>query len=235
MPATTTQPSVGEILRPDVLVCFAVREEAKFFLNTKPRLSRSLLTGMGQMNASAALEKRLGEIAKPSLVLSCGFAGGLNPTLRNEQIVFSADENEPLLRETLEKVGAIKVNFYCASRVATTSHEKRSLWHATGLDAVEMESEAIRDICRDRGIPSATLRVISDSAMEDLPLDFNTLMTPTQKIDYKKLSWTLIRSPLKLGELLAFQQKTHNSSKSMGEFLKRFFKNWPAPKPPTAK
>src|ERR1043166_2873675 len=92
--ASRSQPGVGEIVRPDVLVCFAVREEAKFFLNSKPRMARSLLTGMGQANASAALEKRLTEIPAPKLVLTCGFAGGLNPQFKNDQILFNADEED---------------------------------------------------------------------------------------------------------------------------------------------
>jgi nucleoside phosphorylase len=215
-------PKVGQIAHPEILVCFAVREEAKFFLNRKPRLSRALITGMGQANATAALEQRLSEIPVPKLVLTCGFAGGLNPVFKNDQILFQTDEDEFKLREALERCGATKANFYCTTRVAITSQEKRNLWHATGLDAVEMESESLREICRDRGIPSATVRAISDSAMEDLPLDFNTLMTPTQRINYAKLGWALVRAPMKLAELLAFQQKTQSASKALADFLRRF-------------
>ena len=54
---------------------------------------------------------------------------------------------------------------------------------------------------------------------EDLPLDFNTLMSPAQKIHYGKLSWALVRSPWKLAELLAFQQKTIDAAQSLGAFL----------------
>jgi hypothetical protein len=225
--ASTSQPGVGEITRPDVLVCFAVREEGKYFINAKPRMSRVLITGMGYANAASALEKRLGEIEKPRLVLTCGFTGGLNPQFKNDQVLFSADQEHPRLEENLQKAGGIKANFYSATRVAITSDEKRHLWHATGLDAIEMESEVIRDICRERGIPGATVRAISDSALEDLPLDFNTLMTPSQNIHYGKLAWALLRAPMKLAELLAFQQKTQSAAKSLAEFLRRFLKQSP--------
>lgn len=202
---------------PPLLVTFAVREEGKAF--TPPSGVRTLITGMGRDNAEYAFVHALTKIT-PRLVLTCGFAGALNPRLKNNDIVFQADESSPL-HDALQKAGASPVSFFCARRVAITTVEKQRLWRGTGMDVIEMESETIRDICQQRQIPSATVRVISDSAHEDLPLDFNTLMTPAQKIHYGKLSWALIRSPWKLAELLAFQQKTVDAAKALGDFLHR--------------
>jgi len=202
-----------------ILVTFAVKEEMKFFAG-RPGVRR-FITGMGRDNAerngSAALEQ-----IQPRLVVTCGYAGGLNPTLKNNEVIFHADSGTPLYSK-LEEMGATSVNFFCTRRVAITSEEKVRLWRGTGLDAVEMESESIRDLCRERNIPSATIRVISDSSEEDLPLDFNTLMTPTQKIHYGKLGWALLRSPLKLMDLLAFQQKTIDAAKALADYLNRLF------------
>ena len=201
----------------DILVTFAVKEEMKFFPGGQG--IRRYITGMGRDNAERAIETALAEI-RPRLVLTCGFAGGLNPVLKSNEIVFSAEEGSPLY-EALKQAGATPVSFFCARRVAITSEEKQRLWRGMGSDAVEMESESIRDYCRERDIPSATIRVISDTAHEDLPLDFNTLMSPAQKINYSKLTWALVRAPFKLAELLAFQQKTVDAAKSLGEFLSR--------------
>lgn len=198
-----------------ILVTFAVKEEMKFF-EGRPGVRR-FVTGMGRDNAELAITQALQEI-KPRLVLTCGYAGGLNPALQSNQVIFQADEGTPLF-EQLAAAGATPVNFFCARRVAITAEEKLRLWRSTGLDAVEMESETIRDFCREANVPNATVRVISDSANEDLPLDFNTLMSPAQKIHYGKLSWALVRSPWKLAELLAFQQKTVDASKALGAFL----------------
>ena len=200
-----------------ILVTFAVKEEQKFFKS--PEGVRVMLTGMGRDNAERAMDFVL-EKFTPRLVLSCGFAGGLNPLLENEDIVFQADEGT-VLYQKLEESGARPISFFCARRVAITSEEKQKLWRGTGLDAVEMESESIREICQEKNIPSATVRVISDSAHEDLPLDFNTLMTPAQKIHVGKLSWALVRSPWKLAELLAFQQKTVTSAKALSAYLRK--------------
>lgn len=213
----SNQGTGGARAKEPLLVCFAVKEEAKF-LRPPPGV-RVAVTGMGRSNATAVMEKVFGQIT-PGVVFTCGFAGGLNPRLKNDDIVFHADP-ELNLDERLLKAGGISSNFFCARRVAITVEEKQRLWRSTGLDAVEMESQAIREMCLERRIPSATIRVISDSAHEDLPLDFNTLMTPAQKINYGKLSWALVRSPMKLGQLLAFQQKTVSAAKALAQFLQK--------------
>lgn len=199
----------------DILITFAVKEEMKFFPGG-PGIRR-YITGMGRDNAERAIETAVEEI-RPRLVLTCGFAGGLNPILKSNEIIFGAEEGSGLY-ESLKQAGGTPVSFFCARRVAITSEEKQRLWRGMGSDAVEMESESIRDYCRERDIPSATIRVISDTAHEDLPLDFNTLMSPAQKINYSKLTWALVRAPFKLAELLAFQQKTVDAAKSLGAFL----------------
>ena len=159
-----------------ILVCFAVKEEAAPFRRKLPAGVETLVTGMGAAAAERAVQAKLAE--RPwSLVLTCGFAGGLNPALRPETVVFEADPDFPL-RQALLDTGAVAARFHCAARVAVTAAEKTALRAATGADAVEMESAIIRRLSRERGLPSATVRVISDAAYEELPLDFNALMKP---------------------------------------------------------
>jgi nucleoside phosphorylase len=207
--------SPGGSDRLPILITFAVKEEMKFFPGADG--VRRFVTGMGRDNAERNVSHAL-ETIRPRLVLTCGFAGGLNPRLKSAEVIFQADAGTDL-HTKIEQAGGTPVNFFCARRVAITIDEKLRLWRGTGLDAVEMESETIRELCQQREIPSATIRVVSDAADEDLPLDFNTLMSPAQKIHYGKLSWALVRSPWKLAELLAFQQKTIDAAQELGKFL----------------
>ena len=201
------------------LICFAVAEEARFFrafAAARPDLV-VLITGMGAQNSARSLRAAL-ERKRPEQVLTCGFAGGLDPALRSGDVIFDADADLPL-NAALLKAGARRVRFHCAERVLTTVAEKTQARHATGADAVEMESSVIRAACRAAGIPSATVRVISDAADEALPLDFNRLLTADQKIHFGRLALALIRSPGKIPALLRLQRRTRNAAGQLTRVL----------------
>ena len=201
------------------LVCFAVKEEAAPFLDfakKNPDIS-VLITGMGRKHAEQALLQSLPK-SLPSLVLTCGFAGALDPRLKIGDVVFDADP-ESRLAPTLQEAGAVPAKFHCATRVATTIAEKTELRKSTGADVVEMESQFIRNLCREKKIPSATLRVISDSALDDLPLDFNELMDADQTLSFSKLSLALVKSPGKIPQLMQLQKNTRFAAQKLADVL----------------
>jgi hypothetical protein len=178
----------------------------------------------------------------PDFVLSCGFAGGLNPDLKLGDVVFDteffpsrsrgdetqAEQNTEtphvVSYNKLVAAGAKPVKFFCTEHIATTVAEKKKLRAETGADAVEMESAAIHAICRERGIPCATVRVISDMANEDLPLDFNALAKPDKSLDYGKLVWTIARSPGKIGALLKLQKQTRFAAERLAHILEKLIR-----------
>ncbi len=201
-----------------ILVCFAVKEEAAVFRKTLAAARVDiLLTGMGKTNAAQSIRVALAA-NRPSLVITSGCAGGLNPQLVTGDVVFSADE-ETGLKPKLLALGAREGKFHFADRVATTAEEKWTLWHKTQADAVEMESQIIRDICREQKISSATIRVILDQAGEDLPLDFNALMTPDMKLNGGKLALTILKSPGKIAALLRLQKQAKLVATKLADVL----------------
>ena len=183
---------------------------------------RILLTGIGQRNAERAIRGALAQ-ELPKLVLTCGFAGGLNPELATGTVVFSSDDSS--LSTALQAAGARPVKFHCAEKIVAAAGEKRALWQSTGADAVEMESGVIRRICREHNIPGATVRVISDAADEDLPFDFNRLMDAGQNLSYCKLALALLKSPGKIGPLIKLQKQTLAAAEKLAEVLARIISN----------
>ena len=211
-------------MRAPVLVCFALKDEAKYFHVPKQSEDiRILLTGMGKKNAAASIRRELGRM-RPRLVISSGFAGGLNPELKLNAIAFDEDV-EAGLNDSLLKLGAKRARFHCAGRVAATAAEKLALRQSTGADAVEMESSIIRAICREEKIPSATIRVISDVAREDLPLDFNQLTTPDLQLSYARLAGTLLRHPGKIPQLMRFQKQAAAAAETLGVLLSKLLRD----------
>jgi adenosylhomocysteine nucleosidase len=228
------------------LICFALKEEAAPF--RKIAASKSgvaiLLTGIGRQNAEKSVREFLAggasvpasrsqdlspdqarlvrTLAPPSLVLTCGFAGGLNPNLKLGEVVFEIGNRKSEienLEERLLAAGAKPSKFFCADRIATTAAEKKKLRDETGADAVEMESAAIHAVCAERNIPCATVRVISDAASEDLPLDFNALAKPDKNLDYGKLFLAIAKSPGKIGALVKLQKQTRFAAEQLAEVL----------------
>jgi nucleoside phosphorylase len=210
-----------------------------------------LLTGIGRQNAEKSLREFLANPfrgahasgvpfsaarRKPSgatpeqaretralheLVLTCGFAGGLNPDLKLGEVVFEVQSPKSKVQSQLLAAGAKPAKFFCADRIATTVAEKKKLRDETGADAVEMESAAIYAVCREFGIPCATVRVISDTANEDLPLDFNALSKPDKNLDYGKLFLTIAKSPGKVGALMQLQKKTKFAAEQLAAVLSK--------------
>ena len=205
------------------LVCFALKEEAAPFHKIaahRPGIF-TVIVGIGRLNAEKSVRSFLAA-SSPELVLTCGFAGGLNPDLKLGDVVFEPAgpaTNNQKLTEALLNAGAKPVKIFCADRIATTVAEKKKLRDETGADAVEMESAAIYAVCAGQGIPCATVRVISDTAGEDLPLDFNALSKPDKNLDFGKLFLAIARSPGKIGALMELQRKTKFAAEQLAEVL----------------
>jgi nucleoside phosphorylase len=227
------------------LICFALKEEAAPFHRIAAQHPGviTLTVGIGHASAEKSIRSFLGGAGKPpELVLTCGFAGGLNPDLKLGDVVFEIPSRSSRGNEAQTEIGnhgnqlepphvgcyeklvgadAKPVKFFCADRIATTVAEKKKLRAETGADAVEMESAAIHAVCAERGIPCATVRVISDTADEDLPLDFNALAKPDKSLDYGKLFLAVAKSPGKIGSLMRLQKKTKFAAAQLAVALEK--------------
>lgn len=202
-----------------ILVCFAVPEEARPFLARldEPKKVHTLVTGMGPANCTRAFLVSVGDL-RPSVVLTCGFAGGLVPELKTGDVLFETPADSSL-SPTLRAAGARAGEFACVNAVAVTAESKRLLRIQTGADAVEMESDHIMRECERREIPCATVRVILDTAGEDLPLDFNRLTTNSNNIHFGKLAWAIARRPSLIPALRRLQTQSAFAAGRLADVL----------------
>ena len=200
------------------LVCFALAVEAAPLRKLAVKIPdvAILVTGIGCQNAETSLRQFLVKNL-PKQVLTCGFAGGLNPELASGDVVYMT--GYPALEERLANTNAKLANFFSAARIATTVAEKQQLRTESGADVVEMESGIIFEVCRESRIPCAMVRAISDTANEDLPLDFNALSKPDLSLDYGKLAWAIVKSPWKIGALLQLHQKTSFAARQLANVV----------------
>ena len=104
-------------------------------------------------------------------------------------------------------------------RLLSTTGEKRAAFEKTRADAVDMEFAAIQQVCAEKGIPCANVRIISDAADKNLPLDLNSLMTSRMTVSYWRLAWVLLKSPRRIRSLIQFVCRCSLLAQDLAEAL----------------
>ena len=114
---------------------------------------------------------------RPRLLLSTGFAGGLDPRLAAGDLLVATNFSAPALvapgRALL--AGNPRAHFgelTSQPHPAETVAEKAALAASTGALGVDMETAAIAAACARAGVPLLAVRAISDPAREPLPVPF---------------------------------------------------------------
>ena len=197
-----------------------------------------LLTGIGRKVCEESLSQYASsENEKPDLVISSGLAGALKEefkagdlvvarkvrTLRNDA---NADSDQSLLDRAVQS-GAVAIEtLITAERLVPTAIEKKRL--SFFGEAVDMESAFImNEFCR-ASTPCVTIRAISDSANEDLPVDFDRCLTPQGEIKTMRLVNEIVRRPGNLPNLVRFGRQSNEAANSLACFLDKFVSALPS-------
>jgi adenosylhomocysteine nucleosidase len=211
----------GSMELTSIAVCFALQEEAGAFKKLCGDKVPVFFTGIGRENATRTVREFLAS-HKPGLLFTCGFAGGLIPELKIGDVVFqipSGGNDYAAVRSALTEAGAKAVKIACVDRIATTAKEKKAVREQTGADVAEMESGAVQEFCAGAGVRCVTVRVISDGANDDLPLDFNKFLKEDKSVDMSKLMMAVAKAPWKMGALMQLQQNTKLAAQKLAEVL----------------
>ena len=187
--------------------------------------NRWLMTsnGPGPKLSAEAVGAVLAADEQVDLMLSIGWCGALHPHFCVGDI-FAASVVFAGQREFSTKVPKCARTFLIGrlisqDRFIATAAEKNEL-HVLGAQAVEMEAASIALAAEERGVPFSCVRVVSDTALEDFPIDFNRFRDVTGRFDRKKIALRGLLSPFRgLPNLIRMGQRGRMTSKILGDFL----------------
>ena len=189
-----------------------------------------LLTGVGGKAAWLEAIKVMwgGEV---DICISSGLAGALRPEYHLGDIlaaraVQSAGRKQVVAadRELLrlaEEQGARAVDsFYSADHVIGLASEKRELGRRA--DAVEMESAEVLYEAAAFAAKGIAIRGVSDRADQDLPINFNRVLTRTGEVSIPRVLGEMVRHPLSAAALLRFAKQSRVAAEKLAAFLDRY-------------
>jgi adenosylhomocysteine nucleosidase len=160
------------------------------------------------------VERTLREPRGATGLASIGFCGALDPALGIGDIVITG--------ERLQRTSGafVQSRTLCLDRVAVTAAEKSRLRATTGAAVIEMESAAVAAKAREWGLPFRAVRSVSDTAGEDMPLDFNQYRDQDGRFSRSGIVWAALGRPLHaIPGLLRLDRNCRLASESLGEFL----------------
>jgi adenosylhomocysteine nucleosidase len=190
-----------------------------------------ILAGPGKTNAAHATEILI-DGHKPLRVLSVGFAGGLCPMLKRNDILI-ADRLLSMGGEELSidvpaglsaaiGPGVHRGALLTADVVARLPSEKKSLFEKYGTLAVDMETFAVAEVCRRRNVAFSSIRVINDTADERLPKDVNYLLTrKTRAARLGAALGTACHRPASIKDMYQLRENALIASGRLAKFLRQ--------------
>ena len=181
--------------------------------------------GPGPKLAGQALDVLRGKQLNFELtgLVSTGFCGGLDETLapcdifvaKQLLVATSVHQCSPVTTDRKYKTGQL----LSMDRVASTAAEKLEL-RQTGADAVEMEAAAVAAKAQEWNLPFYAVRVVTDTATESFPLDFNHMRDAAGRFDRARIIRAALRRPgVVFPELMKLNKRCKSAAKALGEFI----------------
>jgi adenosylhomocysteine nucleosidase len=152
------------------------------------------------------IESALKEKRDVSGMISTGFCGALDPGLRVGDIVLGRSGTCPTILSM--------------DRVAVTADEKAELHRKTGAAAIEMEAAAVEQKAAEWDVPFYCVRAVSDTASEDMPLDFNRYRDVEGRFSRGRIALAAMARPfMTLPALLRLNRNCRIAADALGEFF----------------
>lgn len=179
--------------------------------------------GPGPKLAGAAAELAAGRCAARAFV-STGFCGGLDPALDAGQVFVASTVEARESGRFFESrpTGCMgehaEGRLLSVDRVAVTAKEKAALW-AGGSAVVEMEAAAVAEQAERSETPFYCIRVVSDTARDEMPLDFNLYRDRDGRFSRGRIVAAALMRPASFAGLLRLDAHCRRASANLGDFL----------------
>jgi adenosylhomocysteine nucleosidase len=199
----------------------------------------TLVTGIGREAAAQAMDLMMRMADGDQyfdVCVSSGLAGALDESLRATEIVapnrlvveqrYADLPTDQLgvdieLRRLAIELGAKDMDCLFTSEKVVVKATQKKICGAKG-QLVDMESfEIIKEACA-WGARCVVIRAISDSATEDLPLNFNLTLSGEKQVSIVKVVVELAKNPFVLSSLLRFAKRSRRAAEELGNFLERY-------------
>ena len=187
-------------------------------------------SGAGREAAARATHALL-DAHRPGLVFSAGFAGALSPELRRGDLVVADRLVDPegrrwaadpaSLPPWLPEVRGLRIGpMLTVDGIVRLGEEKRALGAKHHALAVDMESLAVAEVCRERNVPFMAVRVVNDAVDDELPPDIERLLAQrTLAAQLGAAAGSLCRRPSGAKDLFRLQQNALAASDRLAKFL----------------
>ncbi len=209
-------------------------------------------SGAGRENAARATEVLI-DGHHPQIVISAGFAGGLDPSLKRRDILLADSVIDLSSRQIILGQSAVQPDItnkgqplqwplvqcpfdiskidwpglrvgklMSVDHVVREPDEKKALHQQHQALAVDMETFAVAEVCRSRGVQLFAVRIIHDAAGDTLPPDVERLLR--QKSEAARLGAALAaiwRRPSSIKDLWTLKENSLDTSAQLAKFIER--------------
>ena len=192
-----------------------------------------LLTGVGGRRAWAEATKVIWD-GNVDVCISSGLAGALKEKHRPGDVLTAKEvhatnwgkvipSDRALFHLAIACGAKLADAFYSVDRVLVRSSEKLEL--GAKADAVEMESGDIMLEAVAFGAQVIAIRAISDAVEEDLPVDFNRVMSESGAVSLTKVLSQVAAHPGSIPSLIRFGRQSRSAAKKLAIFLEAYIRN----------
>ena len=171
--------------------------------------------------------KALSEAHTPPWIIASGFSGALMPEMKVGDIVVAdsvVDTHGQQLDVDLKMSADPDKGLYVgriitADELVRTVKQKQELAEQFGATAVDLESLAVAQVCKEEKRRFLAVRTISDDMSADLPREVLSLVGATGSIRFGAALGAIWKRPGSVKEMWQMREAAHTASQRLATFL----------------